>query len=78
MCFIFAGQFLSVDVAIDTNYNVMKLGNRKPISVKKAPAWPFLGISADCWYGEDTDNQATGMIEGVYTDYVVEYLIPMN
>jgi len=74
----FAGQFLTVDVRIDTDYNVIKLGDRKPISVKKAPAWPFLGIFTDCWHAEHIDNQATGVIEGVYTDYVVEHLVPNN
>jgi len=74
----FTGQFLTVDVTIDADYNVMKLGDRKPISVKRASVWPFLGISSDCWYGEDMDNQGTGVIDGVYTDYLVEYLIPKH
>ena len=71
---VFTGQFLTVDVTIDTDY-VMKLGDHKPIIVKKAPAWPFLRISTDCWHAEHMDNQATGVIEGVYTDYVVEHLV---
>jgi len=56
----------------------MKLGDHKPISVKKAPAWPFLGISTDCWHAEHMDSQATGVIEGVYTYYVVEHLVPTH
>lgn len=54
----------------------MKLGDRMPISVKKNKAWPFLGIDEECWYGANTDNQGTGIIEGSYLDYVVEHLIP--
>ena len=64
-----------VDVKIDADYNIMKLGDRKPISVQRGKAWPFLGIPEECWYGVSMDNQGTGIIEGVYTDYIVEYLI---
>ena len=60
---------------IDTKYNLMKFPNRTPISVKKGPAWPHMGISDECWYGTSTDNQATGVIEGNYADYIVQYLI---
>ena len=54
----------------------MKLGDHKPISVRKGESWPFLGVSKECWYGVFTDNQGTGIIEGVYTDYIVENLVP--
>ena len=74
ICYI-VGQFLTADVKIDAENMLMQLGGRKPISVKKDKAWPFLGINEECWYGETTDNQGTGIIEGVYTDYVVEHLI---
>ena len=60
---------------IDAENMLMQLGDRKPISVKKDKAWHFLGINEDCWYKETTDNQGTGIIEGVYTDYVVQNLI---
>ena len=63
---------------IDTDYNIMKLGDRKPISVQKVKTWPFLGISEECWYGVSTDNQGTGIIEGIYTDYIVERLVPQQ
>ena len=69
------GQFLTADVKIDFDNMLMQLGDRKPISVKRDKAWPFLGINEECWYGTATDNQATGIIEGVYIDYVVEHLI---
>ena len=72
---LYIGQFLTAEVKIDTENMLMQLGGRKPISVKKDKAWHFLGINEECWYGETTDNQGTGIIEGVYTDYVVEYLI---
>jgi len=70
------GQFLTTNVKIDTENMLMKLGDRKPISVKREKAWRFLGINEYCWYGTTTDNQGTGIIEGIYIDYVVEHLIP--
>ena len=60
---------------IDTENMLMQLGDRKPISVKRDKAWRFLGIDEECWYGATTDNQGTGIIEGVYIDYAVENLI---
>ena len=56
----------------------MKLGDRSPISVKRDKAWPHLGINGECWYGVDTNNQGAGIIDGVYTDYIVEELIPVR
>ena len=63
-------------MVIDTESMLMKFNDRKPISVRRALAWPYLNINEDCWYGTTTDNQATGMIDGVYTDYIVENLVP--
>ena len=70
------GQFLTNNVKVDEDYNLLKFGNRKPISVRKGPAWPYLHINEDCWYGTATDNQGTGVIEGNYMDYAVLELIP--
>ena len=70
--YIFAGQFLTSNVEIDTKYNLMRFNNRKPISVRKGPAWPYLHINEECWYGTATDNQGTGVIEGNYMDYIVK------
>ena len=68
------GQFLTVDVQIDYDNMLMKLGDRPPISVKRGSAWPFLGVPDDCWYGDTSDDQGAGVIDGVYTDYIVEHL----
>ena len=70
------GQFLTADVKIDTENMLMQLGDRKPIPVKRGMAWPFLGISEECWYGMTTDSHEPEIIEGMYTDYIVEQLIP--
>ena len=53
----------------------MELGDRKPIAVKKGMAWPFLGINEECWYGTTTDNREPKVIEGIYTDYIVEQIM---
>jgi len=70
------GQFLTSSVEIDAENSLMRLNGKKPISVRNSQAWPSLDIQDNCWYGADTDNQATGMIDGVYTDYIVETLLP--
>ena len=70
------GQFLTTDVNIDTENMLLKLSDRDPILVKRDKAWPFLGIDAECWYAVDTNNQGAGIIKGVYTDYIVDNLIP--
>ena len=61
---------------IDTENMLMQLGDRKPIAVKKGMAWPFLGINEECWYGTTTDNHEPKVIEGIYTDYIVEQIMP--
>ena len=63
--FVCIGQFLVGNVIIDADYNLMKLGNHKPLPVYKAAAWPLLGVEEDCWYAVSAGNQATGIIEGV-------------
>ena len=72
----YIGQFLNSGVDIDTENMLMRFSDHKPIPVKKGRAWSFLGIDKDCWYGMATDNQGAGVIDGVYTDYIVPYLIP--
>ena len=74
--FCLLGQFLTSSVEIDVKNNLMRLNSRQPVPVINAQAWPFLNIPRNCWYGANTDNQATGMIDGVYTDYIVEALFP--
>jgi len=64
------------DVEIDTDYNIMKIGYHKPISVVKGQAWNFLGTDEDCWYGHSSDNQGAGVIQGSYLDYIVKELLP--
>ena len=63
-------------VMLDPEYHMMKIGDHKPISVVKGPAWRFLGTDEECWYGKSTNNQGGGVIEGNYMDYAVEELMP--
>ena len=72
----YTGQFLTADVIVDEGNRLLKLNDGPPIPIKKAPIWPFMEIAGDCWYGTATDNQGTGIIRGVYTDYIVEHLVP--
>ena len=78
--FIITGQFLAADVLVDEDDQLIKLSDGHSIPVKKAPIWPFMGISGDCWHSTSTDNQgAQSRMLGVYTDdYIVEHLITPN
>ena len=79
VCSIITGQFLTPNVTVDEDAQFIRLNDGDPIPAKKAPIWPFMGISGDCWYGTATDNQGTGVIKGDYTDFIVEHLVaPTN
>jgi len=69
----FSGQFLTADIKIDTENMLMQLGDHKAMAVKKGTAWPFLEIKEECWHGTATDNDKG---EGIYSDYIVDQLIP--
>jgi len=69
-------QFMGKDIEFDMNYNMMKIGYHKPISVVKGPAWSFLGTDEEWWYSRTSDNQVGGVIQGSYLDYVVKELLP--
>ena len=45
---LIAGQFLTADVIIDEDNQLMKLNDGQPMPVKKAPIWLFIGIAGDC------------------------------
>ena len=71
---VITGQFLTARVVVDVNDQFIKLNDDHPIPVKKKQMWSFMKIPGYCWYGASTDNQAVGMIKGVYTDYIVKDL----
>ena len=73
--YTYIGQFLTSNVEFDEEYNLLKFNDRKPIAVRKGPAWPYLQINEECWYSTTTDNQGTGVIEGNYIDYIAQELI---
>jgi len=74
LCF-YTGQFMGKAIQIDTEYNIMKIGDHRLISVVIGTAWSFLGTDEDCWYGKSTNNQGGEVIEGNYMDYVVDVLL---
>ena len=45
-----------------------------PFAVKKGEIWPYLKIPGACWYSIDSDDQGGGVLEGDYTDYIVDDL----
>ena len=76
---IAAGQFMGADVSNDQDAGIMKIGNdRVPFAVKLGEIWPYLNILGTCWYPINSDEQGGGVIEGVYTDYIVNDLFANN
>ena len=70
---------MGIKVDIDKEAGLMKFGdNRAPFSVKNDEIWPYLRMPGTCWYPTDTDDQGVGVLEGVYTDYIVDDLFAFN
>ena len=66
-------------VEIDEQAGLMKVGNRQvPFPVKKGEIWPYLKIPGTCWYPTETDDQGEGVLEGMYTDYIVDDLLAIK
>ena len=69
------GQFMGSKVQIDEQAGLMKVGNRRvPFPVKKGEIWPYLKIPGTCWYPTETDDQGEGVLQGIYTEYIVDDL----
>ena len=62
-------------VQIDEQAGLMKVHDHQaPFAVKRGEMWPYLNIVGSCWYPINTDEQGGGVLEGVYTDYIVDDL----
>ena len=73
------GQFMGSDVSLDREAGIIKINNhRDPFTVKRGEIWPYLNITGTCWYPTGSDDQGRGIIEGVYTDYIVDDLFAIN
>ena len=75
----YTGQFMGTKVQIDQQAGLMKVDDhRVPFPVKKGGIWPYLNIPGTCWYPTNTDDQGGGVLEGIYTDYIVDDLFAFN
>ena len=52
--------------------------NQVPFAVRKGEIWPYLKIPETCWYPKESDDQGGGVLEGDYTDYIVDDLFATN
>ena len=52
--------------------------DKRPFAVKKGQIWPYLKIPGTCWYPINSDDQGRGVLEGDYTDYIVDDLFATN
>ena len=70
---------MGTKVMIDKQAGLIKFGeNRDPFTVKEGEIWPYLNIPGTCWYPTDTNDQGEGVLEGDYTDYIVDGLFEFN
>lgn len=65
---------MGADVAVDEHSGLLRVGNIAPFSVKEKDIWPYLHRPGKCWYATDAGDQGEGILEGVYTDYIVDDL----
>ena len=67
------GQFLHKEATIVEN-KLLEINGRF-IPIEKLPAWDFVHINDTCLHAKPKHGfQAEGIIEGKYTDYVVDSL----
>ena len=67
------------EVSVDEETGIMKIrNNRVPFTVKRGEIWPYLNVAGTCWYPTDSDDEGAGVIEGIYTDYIVDDLFAIN
>ena len=70
---------MGIEAVIDREYNLIKVSNyRLPFPVKKGKIQPYLNMPKSCWHPTHSDDQGAGVIEGVYTDYIVDDLFAIN
>ena len=70
---------MGCDVTIDQEYNMIELSDyRTPFPVEKGEIWPYLNVAGTCWYPTHSGDQGAGVIEGIYTDYIVDDLFAIN
>ncbi|XP_065889207.1 uncharacterized protein [Dysidea avara] len=68
------GQFMGHDALIDTENQLLKIGDNPPFPIKEDGLWPYLNLPGKCWYAVNAGNQGERILEGTYTDYIVEDL----
>ena len=67
------------DVFVDDEAGIIKIGDKqKPFAIEEKKIWPYLNINGACLYPTDTNEQGEGVIEGIYTDYIVDDLFAYN
>ena len=70
---------MGADVITDQDAGIIKIGkDRAPFSIKLGKIWPYLNIPGACWYPVNSNEQGKGVIEGHYTDYIVDDLFANN
>ena len=69
---IIVGQFLHKEAIVDEK--LLKINGRN-IPIEKLPTWDFIHTNDTCLHAKPKHGfQAEGIIEGKYTDYIMESL----
>ena len=67
------------DASIDHEAGLIQVRlDRMPFAIKKGEIWPYLKLPGTCWYPTGSDAQGRGVLEGDYTDYIVDDLFATN
>jgi len=66
------------DATIDEESQLLKVGDNTPFSIKEGDLWPYLNTPKKCWYAIKAGSQGEGILEGSYTDYIVEDLFSVS
>jgi len=73
--FNFPGQFFREGVEIDETRKFLLMPNKEPVPVMRRPVWSFMEREDKddqlCWTAMNLGYQGEGLIDGSYTDYLV-------
>lgn len=67
------------DASIDHEAGLIQVSHdRMPFAIKKGEIWPYLKLPGTCWYPTGSDAQGRVVLEGDFTDYIVDDLFATN
>lgn len=76
------GQFFRPGVEVDVTRRIIIIPNKEPVPIKRRPVWSFMErknvggakTNEECWMAMNPGYQGQGLIDGHYTNYMVDHL----